>query len=406
MKYHMIAFFAGFCLDMLFGDPYWLPHPIRLIGSLISSLERMLIGAKGSRKEEKNLHRVEEAVVEKLGRKEEGREEQKTEQTRKERQKTEQGTEQTATEQTATEQTVKEEQKAKQTIKKEQRMGRQEERRSKENSEKFRKGIMLAVIVPVMSALMSALILLIAYKLHPIWGVMIEAIMTYQILAAKCLEVESMKVYKSLKEEGLAAARKAVSMIVGRDTQVLDETGVAKAAIETVAENTSDGVIAPMLYTALGGPVFGFVYKAINTMDSMVGYKNDRYLYFGRAAAKLDDAANYLPARICAFLMIGCAFIGGKEFDGRRAFRIYKRDNRKHASPNSAQTEAVCAGALGIQLAGDASYFGKVVKKPYIGDPVRAVEFEDIRRVNKLMYLTAWAGELLCLLAMWGIGTL
>lgn len=401
MKYHMIAFFAGFCLDMLFGDPYWLPHPIRLIGSLISSLERMLIGAKGSRKEEKNLHRVEEAVVEKLGRKEEGREEQKTEQTRKERQKTEQGTEQTATEQT-----VKEEQKAKQTIKKEQRTGRQEERRSKENSEKFRKGIILAVIVPVMSALMSAMILLIAYKLHPILGVMIEAIMTYQILAAKCLKVESMKVYKSLKEEGLAAARKAVSMIVGRDTQVLDETGVAKAAIETVAENTSDGVIAPMLYTALGGPVFGFVYKAINTMDSMVGYKNDRYLYFGRAAAKLDDAANYLPARICAFLMIGCAFIGGKEFDGRRAFRIYKRDNRKHASPNSAQTEAVCAGALGIQLAGDASYFGKVVKKPYIGDPVRAVEFEDIRRVNKLMYLTAWAGELLCLLAMWGVGTL
>lgn len=401
MKYHMIAFFAGFCLDMLFGDPYWLPHPIRLIGSLISSLERMLIGAKGSRKEEKNLHRVEKAAVEKPGRKEEGREEQKTEQTRKERQKTEQGTEQTATEQT-----VKEEQKAKQTIKKEQRTGRQEERRSKENSEKFRKGIILAVIVPVMSALMSALILLIAYKLHPICGVMIEAIMTYQILAAKCLEVESMKVYKSLKEEGLAAARKAVSMIVGRDTQVLDETGVAKAAIETVAENTSDGVIAPMLYTALGGPVFGFVYKAINTMDSMVGYKNDRYLYFGRAAAKLDDAANYLPARICAFLMIGCAFIGGKEFDGRRAFRIYKRDNRKHASPNSAQTEAVCAGALGIQLAGDASYFGKVVKKPYIGDPVRAVEFEDIRRVNKLMYLTAWAGELLCLLAMWGIGTL
>ena len=396
MKYHMIAFFAGFCLDMLFGDPYWLPHPIRLMGSLISSLERMLMGEKESRKEKKNLHEVEEAADEKPGRKEEGREEQKTEQTRKERQKTEQGTEQT----------VKEEQKAKQTIKKEQKTGGQEERRSKENSEKFKKGIILAVTVPVVSALVSALLLVVAYKLHPVCGVMIEAIMTYQILAAKCLKVESMKVYKSLKEEGLASARRAVSMIVGRDTQVLDETGVAKAAIETVAENTSDGVIAPMLYTALGGPVFGFVYKAINTMDSMVGYKNDRYLYFGRAAAKLDDAANYLPARISAFLMIGCAFIGGKEFDGRRAFRIYKRDNRKHASPNSAQTEAVCAGALGIQLAGDASYFGKVVKKPYIGDPARAVEFEDIRRVNKLMYLTAWAGELLCLLAMWGVGTL
>ncbi len=396
MKYHMIAFFAGFCLDMLFGDPYWLPHPIRLMGSLISSLERMLIGEKESRKEKKNLHEMEEAADEKPGRKEEGREEQKTEQTRKERQKTEQGTEQT----------VKEEQKAKQTIKKEQKTGGQEERRSKENSEKFKKGIILAVTVPVVSALVSALLLVVAYKLHPVCGVMIEAIMTYQILAAKCLKVESMKVYKSLKEEGLASARRAVSMIVGRDTQVLNETGVAKAAIETVAENTSDGVIAPMLYTALGGPVFGFVYKAINTMDSMVGYKNDRYLYFGRAAAKLDDAANYLPARISAFLMIGCAFIGGKEFDGRRAFRIYKRDNRKHASPNSAQTEAVCAGALGIQLAGDASYFGKVVKKPYIGDPARAVEFEDIRRVNKLMYLTAWAGELLCLLAMWGVGTL
>ena len=396
MKYHMIAFFAGFCLDMLFGDPYWLPHPIRLMGNLISSLERMLIGEKESRKEKKNLHEVEEAADEKPGRKEEGREEQKTEQTRKERQKTEQGTEQT----------VKEEQKAKQTIKKEQKTGGQEERRSKENSEKFKKGIILAVTVPVVSALVSALLLVVAYKLHPVCGVMIEAIMTYQILAAKCLKVESMKVYKSLKEEGLVSARRAVSMIVGRDTQVLDETGVAKAAIETVAENTSDGVIAPMLYTALGGPVFGFVYKAINTMDSMVGYKNDRYLYFGRAAAKLDDAANYLPARISAFLMIGCAFIGGKEFDGRRAFRIYKRDNRKHASPNSAQTEAVCAGALGIQLAGDASYFGKVVKKPYIGDPARAVEFEDIRRVNKLMYLTAWAGELLCLLAMWGVGTL
>ena len=396
MKYHMIAFFAGFCLDMLFGDPYWLPHPIRLMGSLISSLERMLIGEKESRKEKKNLHEMEEAADEKPGRKEEGREEQKTEQTRKERQKTEQGTEQT----------VKEEQKAKQTIKKEQKTGGQEERRSKENSEKFKKGIILAVTVPVVSALVSALLLVVAYKLHPVCGVMIEAIMTYQILAAKCLKVESMKVYKSLKEEGLVSARRAVSMIVGRDTQVLDETGVAKAAIETVAENTSDGVIAPMLYTALGGPVLGFVYKAINTMDSMVGYKNDRYLYFGRAAAKLDDAANYLPARISAFLMIGCAFIGGKEFDGRRAFRIYKRDNRKHASPNSAQTEAVCAGALGIQLAGDASYFGKVVKKPYIGDPARAVEFEDIRRVNKLMYLTAWAGELLCLLAMWGVGTL
>ena len=172
---------------------------------------------------------------------------------------------------------------------------------------------------------------------------------------------------------------------------------MAKAAIETVAENTSDGVIAPMLYTALGGPVLGFLYKAVNTMDSMVGYKNEKYLHFGRAAAKLDDVMNFLPARISALLMVGTAFISGKSYNGKQAWRIWRRDNRKHASPNSAQTESVCAGALGIQLAGDASYFGKVVKKPYIGDPTRAVEPEDIRRTNRLMNRTAWICEFLCL---------
>ena len=160
-------------------------------------------------------------------------------------------------------------------------------------------------------------------------------------------------------------------------------------ASETVAENTSDGVIAPMLYTALGGPVLGFLYKAVNTMDSMVGYKNEKYLHFGRAAAKLDDVMNFLPARISALLMVGTAFISGKSYNGKQAWRIWRRDNRKHASPNSAQTESVCAGALGIQLAGDASYFGKVVKKPYIGDPTRAVEPEDIRRSHSLLYMTA-----------------
>ena len=189
-------------------------------------------------------------------------------------------------------------------------------------------------------------------------------------------------------------------MIVGRDTSVLDKEGVAKATIETVAENTSDGVIAPMLYTALGGPIVGFFYKATNTMDSMVGYKNEKYLYFGRTAAKLDDAVNYIPARISAYFMILAAFLCGKCFDGRRAYRIYKRDNRNHASLNSAQTESVCAGALGIRLAGDASYFGTIVKKPYIGDAVRSVEYEDIKRVNRLMYGTAWLSEILCLAVM------
>ena len=187
------------------------------------------------------------------------------------------------------------------------------------------------------------------------------------------------------------------AMIVGRDTQNLSEAGVAKAAIETVAENTSDGVIAPMIYTAIFGPILGFFYKAVNTMDSMIGYKNEKYLYFGRTAAKLDDAVNYIPARISAWLMILAALLGGKEFDAKRAYRIYKRDRYNHASPNSAQTESVCAGALGIRLAGDASYFGKLVKKPYIGDACREVSPEDIRRVNRLMYLTAGICEAVCL---------
>lgn len=243
----------------------------------------------------------------------------------------------------------------------------------------------------------TALILVGAYALYPKIGMVVEAVMTYQILAARCLQVESGKVWKQLKAGNVEAAREAVSMIVGRDTQNLTKEGVAKAAIETVAENTSDGVIAPMLYTALGGPVLGFLYKAVNTMDSMVGYKNDRYLHFGRAAAKLDDVVNFLPARISALLMIGAAFLSGKSYNGRQAWRIWHRDSRKHASPNSAQTESVCAGALGIQLAGDASYFGKVVKKPYIGDPKRQVEYEDIRRANRLMNRTAWICELLCL---------
>lgn len=268
----------------------------------------------------------------------------------------------------------------------------------------FRKGILLVLIVLFCTGFVSWLILKIGYGVHPFFGFLLESVMTYQILAAKCLKVESMKVYHCLKSQDLDASRKAVSMIVGRDTQVLSEEGVAKAAIETVAENTSDGVIAPMLYTAIGGPVLGFLYKAVNTMDSMVGYKNDRYLYFGRAAAKLDDVVNYLPSRISAYLMIASAYLLGHDFSGKRALEIYRRDRRNHASPNSAQTEAVCAGALGIRLAGDASYFGKIVKKPFIGDAVRPVEYEDIRRANQLMYGTAWICCLLCLTGLIFIG--
>lgn len=189
-------------------------------------------------------------------------------------------------------------------------------------------------------------------------------------------------------------------MIVGRDTQDLTTEGVTKAAVETVAENASDGVIAPLFYLAIGGPVLGWAYKAVNTMDSMVGYKNEKYIDFGRAAAKLDDAVNFLPSRISAYLMIFACRLCGKDYDAARAKRIYLRDRRKHASPNSAQTESACAGALGLRLAGDASYFGKIVKKPFIGDRIRPTEPEDIPRANRLMYATAMLCEGICLMIL------
>jgi adenosylcobinamide-phosphate synthase len=314
MRYHITALVAGFLLDMILGDPYSFPHPIRLIGKLISFLERRLY--------------IEE--------------------------------------------------------------------NSKSDNNKLSRGLILVIAVVCAVAATSGLILFVSYYVSVYLGVIIESIMTYQILAAKCLKDESMKVYTELEKGDVEGARKAVSMIVGRDTTVLDDIGIAKAAIETVAENTSDGVIAPMIYTAIGGPVLGFVYKAINTMDSMVGYKNDRYLYFGRCAAKLDDIVNYLPSRISAIIMIiSCLFLG-KEYSAKDAAKIYNRDRYRHASPNSAQTESACAGALGIRLAGDAVYFGKVHHKEYIGDKLREVEYNDIKRANRLMYATAILCEIVC----------
>lgn len=259
------------------------------------------------------------------------------------------------------------------------------------------KGAFLTVFVLAVVGLTSFPALAAAYRIHPYVGTAVEAAMTWQALAMKCLKAESMKVCRYLQAGETGAARTAVSMIVGRDTADLDEEGIVKAAVETVAENTSDGVIAPMFYAALGGPVLGFLYKAVNTMDSMIGYRNETYGYFGKIAARLDDAVNFIPSRISAYAMVVSAFLLGKEFSGRRAWRIYRRDNRKHASPNSAQTESACAGALGIRLAGDAVYSGRVVHKPYIGDALRKAEPEDIRRANRLLYLASWLCEVLCL---------
>ena len=314
MKYHLIAFISGFILDLIIGDPHFIPHPVRAIGSLIARLEK-----KWNDKDEKKA---------------------------------------------------------------------------------LKRGRLMVVIVSAFTVITTSALLICGYMVNKYLGILIEAGMTWQILSVKCLRVESMKVYKRLKDNDLKGARRELSMIVGRDTERLDYEGISRAAVETVAENTSDGGIAPMIYTAIGGPVMGFWYKAINTMDSMVGYKNERYKSFGRCAAKLDDIVNYLPSRISAYIMIfSCMFLG-REFDGKNAYRIFKRDRRKHASPNSAQTESVCAGALSVRLAGDAYYFGKLVKKDYIGDDIKKISHEDIKKANILLYMTAFISEIFLSLIM------
>ena len=256
----------------------------------------------------------------------------------------------------------------------------------KKNRREVLAGGILWILTVSLSFLVPAVLLFAARKIHPAVRFLLETFWCYQIFAARCLVGESKKVYQKLKEDDLPGARKAVSMIVGRDTENLTAEGVTKAAVETVAENTSDGVTAPLLFLLIGGAPLGFLYKAVNTMDSMLGYKNEKYLYFGRIPAKMDDVFNYIPARLTAWFMIVAAFLTG--MDGKNAWKIYLRDKRKHASPNSAQSEAVCAGALDVQLAGDAVYFGKVYKKDYIGNAIRKIEPEDILRAGKLMYMT------------------
>ena len=318
----MISVVIGYLADLIVGDPHGMWHPIRLIGNIISGLERVI---------------------------------------RKAMPKTDRGA--------------------------------------------FAGGILLVIFVLLCSAGIPLAVLLAAYAVRPWLCFVLQCYMCYAIFATKSLKTESMKVADALEKGGVEEGRRAVSMIVGRDTERLDETGVVKAAVETVAENTSDGIIAPMIFLVIGGPVLGFFYKGANTMDSMVGYKNEKYLCFGRAAARFDDFVNYLPSRISALFMILASCLLRREtvrgvpvMDGKRAAGIWKRDRRNHASPNSAQTESVMAGALGIQLAGDAWYFGKKHEKPTIGDALRPVEREDIARSNRLLYASSAAGLVLCLL--------
>ena len=245
-------------------------------------------------------------------------------------------------------------------------------------------GAAVAAVLPLGTLAVTGLACWAAARLHPALGLALQMLWCGQALAAKGLAQESRNVYKELAKGDLPAARRAVARIVGRDTQNLTAAGVTRAAVETVAENGSDGVIAPLLYMLLGGAPLALTYKAINTMDSMLGYKNEKYLYFGRCAAKLDDAANWLPSRLAALLWVAAAALTGNS--ARGAWRIWRRDRRRHASPNSAQTESACAGALGVQLAGPAYYFGEYYDKPTIGDPLREIEPRDILRANRMMY--------------------
>ena len=248
-------------------------------------------------------------------------------------------------------------------------------------------GRIMALLVPLISAGVGFVLLWVCWLIHPWAYFALSAFLCWQCIAARCLMTESKKVVTALRNDGLDAGRRQVAMLVGRDTQNLTGEQVVKATVETVAENTSDGVIAPLFWMVLGGAVGGLFYKAVNTMDSMVGYKNEKYLNFGRFAARFDDVVNYIPARLSALAMIGAAFL--LKLDGKNAFRIWRRDRRNHASPNSAQCESACAGALGVQLGGNASYFGQVYEKPTIGDPTRPIEGADVNRACRLMYGTS-----------------
>lgn len=260
-------------------------------------------------------------------------------------------------------------------------------------------GVCLVLFVLFLTVGLSVLVLILARLISPYLVFVVESFLYFQLMAWHSLRSESMKVYDAFQNQNLEEARRAVSMIVGRDTKDLTKEEITKATVETIAENTSDGVIAPLFYMLFFGVPGAVFYKAVNTMDSMIGYQNETYLWFGRTAALLDDVCNFFPSRLSALLMIAAGWacrllhtISGNPGPGpyrpAQGFYIWKRDRFNHKSPNSAQTEAVCAGTLQLQLAGNAYYFGKLHQKPTIGDNRRLITPEDVKRANHLMTLT------------------
>ncbi|WZL71782.1 adenosylcobinamide-phosphate synthase CbiB [Clostridiaceae bacterium 35-E11] len=302
----MWTMIIAYMADRIFGDPYWLPHPIRFIGSAIKKTESFLRKYATNAVQEKNM------------------------------------------------------------------------------------GMLLTFIIVGSTYLITFLLIQGGKWIHPYIGYGIAAFLTFQILAAKSLDMESRKVFYQLEKKNIVEARRYLSYIVGRDTNTLDEKEIIRGTVETVAESTSDGIIAPLFYICLGGAPLGMAYKAINTLDSMVGYKNEQYMHFGWASAKLDDLANYVPARLTALFMVIAAFV--KKYDWKNSIRIIQRDRRNHKSPNCGYPESAAAGALSIQIGGTNTYFGQKVYKPTIGEPLKPLEKEDIDRAIQLMYRTSMIG--------------
>lgn len=312
---NILIMILGYIMDLVFGDPYWFPHPVRFIGKLISKTEKFI---RKHAKSEKSLKYW---------------------------------------------------------------------------------GILMWLVPVVTTAVVTSLIVKIA-SFNKYVEFFVSAFMIYTTLSTKCLKDEATKIYKVLETGDIKKSRVQLSYIVGRDTTNLSQSEIIRATVETVAENTVDGTISPMFYGFLFGPVGAMTYKAINTLDSMVGYKNDKYLNLGCVSAKLDDVANFIPARLTAIFMPLGAFLCG--MNGINSFKIAIRDRKNHKSPNCAFAEGAAAGAIGVQLGGTNIYFGQEVYKPTIGDKKRELENYDIVRMNKLMYATT-ANALLILSALFCI---
>lgn len=311
----MILIVLAYAADLIFGDPEWMPHPVRWIGRLISFTEEKL-------------------------------------------------------------------------------------RRPADSGRMARlKGIALVGIVVGATMFCAWFFITLMRSVHPVLGDISWIYAAYTALAVKDLRVKAREVYRALQKGDLHAARNELSKIVGRDTDRLDEEGITKAAVESVAESTSDGIIAPLLYLIIGGPVLALGYKAVNTLDSMVGHRDERYIDFGWCAARLDDAANFIPARLSGFLIACASWSVGNGFED--SWKILRRDGRKHNSPNSGIPEAAMAGALGVKLGGPATYAGEVIEKPYIGESVRMIERSMIPEALTISFISSLLMVVLGMAVIW-----